>query len=212
MSRDEVLKQKRNLPLLVTREACSGKTYIVTGANVGLGLEAARHLAAVGAGKVILAVRNAGAGAAAKADIDATTGVAPNVVEVWSLDLSSYASVKAFAKRAEAELERIDGLIENAAIAPSKRELAEGHVLAMTVNVLSTFLLAVLMIPVMKEKAAKVGGEMPTISIVASRVSFDYKEAWDKIKDDPIVGMDDEGFETLITFVRRSDSLPAASS
>jgi hypothetical protein len=36
--------QRRNLPLLATTEICSGGTYIVTGANTGLGFEAAKHL------------------------------------------------------------------------------------------------------------------------------------------------------------------------
>lgn len=37
-------------------------------------------------------------------------------VEVWKLDLASIASVKAFAERAEKELERLDILVENAGI------------------------------------------------------------------------------------------------
>lgn len=196
----EIETQKRNLPLLATRDTCAGRTYIVTGANVGLGLEAAKHLAALGAAKVILAVRNLSAGETAKAEIESSTGVAAGVVEAWPLDLASYASVKAFAKRAAAELERIDGLIENAAIAITKREMAEGHVTSVTVNVLSTFLLAAMMLPVMREKAKK-SGALPRLVIVTSRVGFREEELWAKIKHDPLVGMDDEQLETLKTSV-----------
>jgi hypothetical protein len=69
-----VASQALDLPLLVTAETCKGATYIVTGSNIGLGLEAARHLVGLGSAKVILAVRNTQAGEAAKKDIEATTG------------------------------------------------------------------------------------------------------------------------------------------
>ncbi|GAB1312801.1 Short-chain dehydrogenase [Madurella fahalii] len=196
----KIEEQKHNLPLVATRDTCAGRTYIVTGANVGLGFEAAKHFAALGAAKVILAVRNLSAGETAKAEIETSTGVAPGVVEAWPLDLASYASVKAFAKRAATELERIDGLVENAAIAPSKRELAEGHITTVTVNVLSTFLLATLMLPVMREKAKKIG-TLPRLSIVTSRIGFEVEEEdWEKIKHDPLVGMDDEQLEVVKTY------------
>ncbi len=114
--------QKRNLPLLATPTTCSGRTYIVTGSNTGLGFEAAQHLALAGAARVILAVRNPAAGEVAKAAIDAALSSSSTThqevkVEVWPLDLGSYDSVKAFAARAERELERIDGVVENAAVA-----------------------------------------------------------------------------------------------
>ena len=181
--------QRRNLPLYATTETCSGGTYIVTGANTGLGFEAAKHLVALGSAKVILAVRNVSSGKTAKAEIEAATGIT-NVAEVWALDLASYDSVKAFAKRAITELDRIDALIENAAVAISERTEAEGHLLPVTVNVLSTFLLAVLLLPKLTESARQ-SGILPHLVIVASTVSFDFKEDWDKIKDDPVVKIED---------------------
>ena len=71
----------------------AGKTVIVTGSNVGLGKEAARHYARLGASTVVLAVRNLEKGEAAKTDIDQSTGCGPDVVKVWQLDLASYQSV-----------------------------------------------------------------------------------------------------------------------
>ncbi|KFY31547.1 hypothetical protein V493_01004 [Pseudogymnoascus sp. VKM F-4281 (FW-2241)] len=117
---DAVATQPHNLPLRISREICAGKTYIVTGANISLGLEATKHLVAAGAAKVIMAVRNISAGEAAKAGIEAATGTS-GVAEVWALDLASYDSVKAFAARAVEELERIDALIENAGVAAFDR-------------------------------------------------------------------------------------------
>ncbi|KAK7414071.1 hypothetical protein QQX98_007103 [Neonectria punicea] len=115
---DAVATQPRGLPLLATTETCSGRTYVVTGANTGLGFEAAKHLVALDAAKVILAVRNVAAGDIAKAKIEEATGKT-GVAEVWALDLASYESVKMFANRVIAELERVDALIENAAVAMS---------------------------------------------------------------------------------------------
>ncbi|KAK0702298.1 putative short-chain dehydrogenase/reductase family protein [Lasiosphaeris hirsuta] len=186
----EALIQRLNLPLLISRESCAGGTYIVTGANTGLGFEAAKHLVAIGAEKVIMGVRNLQAGQEAKAKIEAATNIF-GVADVWHLDLSSYDSVKAFAAKAVAQLSRIDALIENAAVAPGQRIVAEGHVSAVTVNVLSTFLLAVLLLPKMS-RSSQEHNILPHIVIVTSRVSFDFRADWDRIKGDPLAGIDEE--------------------
>ncbi|KAL4739303.1 hypothetical protein BDV11DRAFT_205252 [Aspergillus similis] len=184
----EVPTQPRDLPILATTESTAGKTYIVTGANTGLGFEAAKHFVRLGAKKVILAVRSIPSGEAAKQKIDEATATT-DVAEVWALDLSSYASVKTFAKRAITELDRIDAVIENAAVATPEQTRAEGHVLSLTVNVLSTFLLAVLLLPKLKESAEKYG-ILPHLSIVTSGIGWDMREMWEKIREDPLVRMD----------------------
>lgn len=71
----------------------SGRTVIVTGGASGIGVETARALAEAGA-DVTLAVRNAEAGAATKADIEKT---APGRVSVGQLDLADLSTVAAFA-------------------------------------------------------------------------------------------------------------------
>lgn len=187
---DPAATQTRNLPLLATTETCSGNTYIVTGANTGLGYEATKHLVALGAAKVIMAVRNISAGEKSKAEIEAATGKT-KVAEVWALDLSSYDSVKAFAKKATSELDRIDAMIENAAVAGRQLDKAEGHRTTITVNVLSTLLLAVLLLPKMSEDAKRFG-ILPRLSFVSSRLGFNVKEEWDNIKDDPLVKIDED--------------------
>jgi retinol dehydrogenase-12 len=53
--------------------SCANQTITVTGANIGLGREAARHFARLGAAKVILAVRNTEAGEEAKNSIVTST-------------------------------------------------------------------------------------------------------------------------------------------
>jgi NAD(P)-dependent dehydrogenase (short-subunit alcohol dehydrogenase family) len=131
----------------------AGQTVIVTGANVGLGKEAARHIVRLGATKVILACRSVDKGEAAKTDIEQSTK-RPGAVEVWQLDLCSYESVKQFAARAQ-QLPRLDVLLENAAVATSKFVVAEDNESTITTNVVSMFLLALLLLPKLKETAAK---------------------------------------------------------
>ncbi|MCJ1251635.1 hypothetical protein MMC30_008870 [Trapelia coarctata] len=146
----------------------SGKTVIVTGSNIGLGCEAARHFARLNATKVILAVRNLSAGEKAKQSIEASTN-RPGVCEVWKLDLASYDSVKAFATRAS-QLSRLDILLENAAIATPTFSLSEGHERSITVNVISTILLGLLLLPKLKATAKEFPSTTPHLTIVTSEV------------------------------------------
>lgn len=91
----------------------SGKWAIVTGANSGIGLEAARELARKGA-TVWLTARNADKGAAALAEIRRD---APHAqAEVQLLDLSDLNSVRGLAERASAQRRPLDLLINNAGV------------------------------------------------------------------------------------------------
>ena len=148
----------------------AGQTVIVTGSNQGLGLEAARHIVRLGAEKVILAVRSIDKGNAAKREIEQSTG-RPGVVQVWSLDLQSYDGVKKFAARTTQELTRLDVLLENAGISTSKWTLAENQESTITTNVISTFLLALLLLPKLKESAQEFGIK-PHLVIVSSEVHY----------------------------------------
>ncbi len=125
----------------------SGRTAIVTGANSGLGLEAARELARAGA-HVVLACRDTEKGAAALRDIQADV---PNArVELAPLDLASLASVHAFAEKVRAEHDGLDVLINNAGVmAPPRRETADGFELQIGTNHLGHFALTALLIGAM---------------------------------------------------------------
>ena len=101
----------------------AGETIIVTGANVGLGLEAARHFTRLDAARVILAVRTVEKGEAAKRSIEESTH-RQGVVEVWPLDLSSYESVIQFSKKVDG-LDRVDAVLENAGISTSTFKITE---------------------------------------------------------------------------------------
>ncbi|EEU38836.1 uncharacterized protein NECHADRAFT_83140 [Fusarium vanettenii 77-13-4] len=167
----------------------AGQVIIVTGSNVGLGLEAARHFVRLDAARVILAVRNVEAGNLAAQSIEQSTG-RQGVCEVWEVDLASYESVKAFGARA-AKLARLDVVVANAGIATTRYSTAEGHERNITVNVISTFLLALLLVPVLKATAQKNEGANPRLSVVTSEV-----HAWTDLPewktDNTFATLDDE--------------------
>lgn len=148
---------------------CTGRTIIVTGANTGLGKEAARHLVGLNAKRVIITSRSASKGEAAVEDIEQTTG-RKGVVEVWDLDLSSYDNVKAFGERVKT-LDRLDAIIENAGINSPQWSTAEDNESTITVNVVSTFLLALLVLPKLQETARKYN-IVPNLTIVSSDVHY----------------------------------------
>jgi NAD(P)-dependent dehydrogenase (short-subunit alcohol dehydrogenase family) len=91
----------------------NGRIAVVTGANSGLGLETAIALAGAGA-KVVMACRNPDKAAAALVKVHAR--VAQADVSLMTLDLSSLASVRAFADEFAQRHARLDLLINNAGI------------------------------------------------------------------------------------------------
>ena len=140
-----------------------GQVIIVTGSNTGLGFEAVNHLIRLGASKVILAVRSIGKGEKAVEAIIATAKCNPSRLEVWSLDLSNYTSVKAFGARARA-LPRLDAVIQNAGILTEKWGTVEGNEQHVTVNIIGAALVGLEVLPKLRESAQKNG--------IAGRLSF----------------------------------------
>jgi len=149
--------------LPTTTTDLSGRTVIVTGANVGLGFEAAKAMYAMNPSRLIIAVRSLQKGEEAKkAILESTKKHAPpgqdrgeTRLEVWELDLASFDSVKRFAQRCVQEFDRLDVLLENAAMATGQWVVTDdGWESTIQVNVISTFMLATLLMPLV-EKTAK---------------------------------------------------------
>lgn len=91
----------------------TGKTAIVTGANSGIGFEAAKELARNGA-HVVMACRSP---LKAQASADAITDEVPDAsLEVMDLDLADLASIRAFATAFGASHDRLDLLVNNAGV------------------------------------------------------------------------------------------------
>jgi NAD(P)-dependent dehydrogenase (short-subunit alcohol dehydrogenase family) len=114
-----------------------GRTVVVTGANSGIGLAAARALGRAGA-RVVLAVRDLSRGEQAAASIEGAT-------EVRRLDLADLASVRAFAAGWEGDL---DILINNAGVmAIPQQRTADGFEMQIGTNHLGHFALTNLLLP-----------------------------------------------------------------
>lgn len=140
-------------PLPYPKDDFTGKTVLITGANIGLGLEAARHFVRLNASKVVLGVRDLEKGKAAKQDIASSLHLddeaASSRLEVWQVQMDSFQSVKDFCRRAAA-LDRLDIVIENAGLLSHLYNTAEGYEYLTTVNVISTWLMALLLLPVLR--------------------------------------------------------------
>ncbi|AKF04961.1 oxidoreductase [Sandaracinus amylolyticus] len=100
----------------------TGKTFVITGSNSGIGYEAAVILAQRG-GEVILACRSQEKGRTA---LEQLRAAAPGAkVKLMKLDLASLASVRAFADQVKSEHGRIDALINNAGLMAIPRATTE---------------------------------------------------------------------------------------
>ena len=129
----------------------AGKTVVVTGANSGLGLATATSLAGAGA-NVVLAVRDAQKGAAAKESIRAATQAGS--IEVETLDLGELSSVRSFAKRWGDK--PLDVLMLNAGVMaiPQRTLTKDGFERHLGVNHLGHFALTALLWPSLRKASA----------------------------------------------------------
>ena len=145
-----------------------GKTVIVTGSNIGIGLETARDLSRRGA-RVIMACRNVAAAQEAADEISKQSG---GQVEVYKLDLSSLKSVRDFAAKVRDKETRLDILINNAGLGLVPHTTTEdGFELTIATNHLGPFLLTNLLLDLM----AKCPDKPARIVNVSSKAHLDGK-------------------------------------
>jgi NAD(P)-dependent dehydrogenase (short-subunit alcohol dehydrogenase family) len=123
-----------------------GRTFVVTGANSGIGFAAARELGRAGA-RVVLAVRDVAKGETAAASI-------PGETEVRRLDLADLASIHAFADAWEGDL---DVLVDNAGVmAVPEQRTKDGFEMQIGTNHLGHFALTNLLLPKITDRVATV--------------------------------------------------------
>ncbi len=132
----------------------SGHLAVVTGVG-GLGYETALALAGAGA-SVVLAGRNTDRG---QASLERIRAVLPRAeVRFEQLDLADLASVRMFAQRMAAQVERIDLLVNNAGIMmlPKRRTTVDGFELQFGTNFLGHFALTAQLQPLLSRGRARV--------------------------------------------------------
>lgn len=155
----------------------AAKTVLVTGANTGLGFEAAVKYARLGAAKLILAVRSVEKGEAAKRDIIRRTGRSSDAIVILIVDLSDFASVQSFIHALQRETSHLDAALLNAGLAnPRFVRSAAGWEMALQVNVLSTALMAAMLLPILRTTAST--RQTPHLSFVNSIAHADVKPDW----------------------------------
>ena len=144
----------------------SGRVFFVTGANSGLGYEAARVLAKKGA-RVLLGCRSEEKAVLAMANIREEH---PNAdLHFVPLDLGSLKSIRAVAKHVASE-PRLDVLINNAGIMmPPREETEDGFESQFGVNHLGTFALTGLLLDKLSQ------GQEPRIVITSSMA---HRSGW----------------------------------
>jgi NAD(P)-dependent dehydrogenase (short-subunit alcohol dehydrogenase family) len=166
------------------------KTYLVTGANSGLGKACALQLAQLNH-EVILLCRDQARGEAAQEEIRAQSDN-PHV-ELLLADLSSQASIRQAAAVFKRDHERLDGLLNCAGIRVfDRRTTADGIELMFGTEYLGHFLLTNLLVPELKAGAPArvitISGEGHKAGVeggVGATMNFDdiqYARKWDVMR------------------------------
>ncbi|WP_216693395.1 oxidoreductase [Dietzia psychralcaliphila] len=131
----------------------TGRTFVVTGANAGLGLQSTLALTEAGA-RVLMACRDTSRAEAARAGLPH-----PERAEVVQLDLADLDSVRSAGEVLAGK--RPDVLINNAGLMniPQSRT-AQGHEMQFGVNVLGHFALTEQLVPVLTDRVVWLGSMM----------------------------------------------------
>jgi NAD(P)-dependent dehydrogenase (short-subunit alcohol dehydrogenase family) len=142
-----------------------GRTVLVTGANSGIGFQAALELARHGT-VVLLACRDAGRGGAARGAI--VRQVPAAAVELVALNLADLDSVARLADQVLGRAGGLDLLINNAGVmaVPGRQVTAQGFELQFGTNHLGHFALTLCLLPVL---LARPGSRVVTVSSLVHR-------------------------------------------
>lgn len=150
-----------------THLSFAGRTILVTGSNTGLGAQAVHKFASQGAARLILAVRDLEKGAKVQRTVQHVVWEPKCKVDVWHLDMMDYESIKSFARRCEVELDQLDIALLNAGVYMTEYNGSEyGWEQTLQVNTLSTVLLALLLLPKLRE--SKSADYTPVLEFVSS--------------------------------------------
>lgn len=145
------------------QSSLAGSVAVVTGATSGIGKEIARGLVQRGA-HVVLGTRTEASGKAAAADI--SRGASGHVT-VLAVDVSSQASVRAFAAEFTRQFAELHVLVNNAgAWFTDRRESADGIELTFATNAIGPHLLTEQLL-----ESLRAGGRARVVNVVSSILS-----------------------------------------
>ncbi|XP_058054904.1 retinol dehydrogenase 14-like [Anopheles bellator] len=157
-----------------------GKTFLITGANTGLGYETTKALARRHA-TVVMACRNMSKARAAIAKLEAELGpvtVGGSLIPM-QLDLASFQSVRQFAGELERTIPRLDCLVNNAGLAARTPEFThEGYEIHYGVNHLGQFLLVDLLKKRLLEQGTRVVVVSSRMHEIEAEIDFDNLGRW----------------------------------
>jgi retinol dehydrogenase-12 len=148
----------------------SGRTFLVTGGNTGIGLATARALAKRG-GRVHLASRSEQKGQAAAAAVAAEAG--SDQVRFLQLDLADLASVRASAQAFLALGEPLHVLVNNAGVAGRRALTKDGFELMFGVNHLGHFAFTTALLDCLTRSKARIVNVASDAHYAAKGVNFD---------------------------------------
>lgn len=148
----------------------AGRTFLVTGANTGIGLATATALAARG-GRVHLAARSEQKGSAAVQAVIAATG--NHQVRFLPLDLADLASVRASAEAFLALGEPLHVLINNAGLAGRRGLTKDGFELLFGVNHLGHFAFTLALLDCLTASKARIVNVASDAHYAARGIDFD---------------------------------------
>ena len=166
-----------------------GKVVVVTGSNVGIGLETAVGVAALEA-TTVLACRNRAKAEAAATEVTQRTW--NDDVHVVPLDLADLASVKEAAENILSRWDRLDVLVNNAGGTWSERRLtAQGFEYTFGVNHLGHFLLTNQLLPRLRAAAP---------SRIVNLTSVGHHAAWHGMRFDDL--QSEKGYDAMEAYCR----------
>jgi light-dependent protochlorophyllide reductase len=160
----------------------SGKIYIVTGANSGVGLETTRQLIKQG-GHVVMACRRPDAAEEVAKSFSGLKGS----YDIIRCDLADLKSVRDFVAEFKNKYDRLDGLACNAGLVTTGREAQytkDGFEMSIGVSYFGHFLLTELLLDILKKSA-------PSRMLIVSSVMHAGRE-----NNRPNVHLEDLNFKT----------------
>lgn len=171
------------------------RTYLITGANAGIGKATAAALARIG-GRVLLACRSE---AKARPVIDELVRDTGNdAIEFVALDLADLASVRAAAERLLAANDPLHVLVNNAGIGGGRGRTTQGFEAHFGVNHLGHFLFTTLLLDRLRKTAVEAGSPSRIVN-VSSDAHYQPKGIhFDHLRDEPgLTGLREYGVSKL---------------